>query len=54
MKVVSIDLEKKEFVIEDGTVYSILFDIPNDITIDEFQSLLDESCDIVKRITENE
>ena len=54
MKVVSIDLEKKEFVIEDETVYPIFFDIPNDITIDEFQSLLDESCDIVKRITENE
>lgn len=54
MKVISIDLEKKEFVVEDGTIYPILFDIPNDITIEEFQSLLDESCDIVKRITRNE
>lgn len=48
MKVVKLDIVKKEFETEDGCVYPILFDIDETITIEEFQKLLDESKEIVK------
>lgn len=48
MKVIRLDIEKKEFETEDGVVYPILFDIDETITIEEFQKILDASKDIVK------
>ena len=51
MKVVRLDIEKKEFETEDGCVYPILFDIDKTITIEDFQKILDESKDIVKDLT---
>ena len=48
MKVVRLDIEKKEFEIEGGTVYPILFDIDESIPVEDFQKILDESNDIVK------
>ncbi len=48
MKVIRLDIAKKEFETEDGTVYPIMFDIDETITIEEFQKILDESKDVVK------
>lgn len=50
MKVIELDLKKKEFKTEDGCIYPILFDIDENVTIVEFQKIIDESCDIVKTL----
>lgn len=55
IKVISIDTENKEFTTEDGNTYPILFDIDEDISIDEFQMALDESKEImIKLLDDNE
>lgn len=55
IKVISIDTENKEFTTDDGNTYPILFDIDEDITIDEFQMALDESKEImIKLLDDNE
>lgn len=50
IKVISIDSENKEFTTNDGNTYPILFDIDEDITIDEFQIALDESKEIIIKL----
>ena len=52
IKVISIDSENKEFATDDGNTYPILFDIDEDITIDEFQIALDESKEIMIKLLE--
>lgn len=52
IKVISIDSKKKEFTTDDGNTYPILFDIDEDITIDEFQIALDESKEIMIKLLE--
>lgn len=55
IKVISINSENKEFTTDDGNTYPILFDIDEDITIDEFQIALDESKEImIKLLKSNE
>jgi hypothetical protein len=50
IKVISIDSGNKEFTTNDGDTYPILFDIDEDITIDEFQIALDESKEIIIKL----
>lgn len=52
IKVISIDSENKEFTTDDGNIYPILFDIDEDITIDDFQKALDESKEIMIKLLE--
>ena len=52
IKVISIDSKNKEFTTDDGNTYPILFDIDEDITIDEFQIALDESKEIMIKLLE--
>ena len=51
MKVVKIDFENKTFFTEDGDEYPLMFGINENITIDEFQKILDESEDIMRKIS---
>lgn len=54
IKVVSIDIENKEFTTDDGNVYPILFDIDKDITVDDFQKAIDDSKKIMLNIIKND
>jgi hypothetical protein len=45
MKVVRVC--KNEYELENGDIFPIPFELDNDITIDEFQKLLDESKSMV-------
>lgn len=45
MKVVRVD--KTEYELENGDVYPHVFELDEDITVDEFQTLLDESKALV-------
>lgn len=45
MKVVRVD--KTEYELENGDVYPHVFELDEDITVDEFQRLLDESKALV-------
>lgn len=51
MKVIKIDYEDKTFFTEDGDEYPLMFGIDENITIDEFQKILDESEDIMRKIS---
>lgn len=51
MKVIEIDYENKTFLTEDGDEYPLMFGINENITIDEFQKILDESEDIMRKIS---
>lgn len=53
IKVVSIDTENKEFTTDDGNIYPILFDVDEDITIEEFQQAIDDSKKIMLNIIKN-
>lgn len=53
IKVISIDSGNKEFTTNDGDTYPILFDIDEDITIDEFQIALDESKEIIIKLLDS-
>ena len=50
MKVVNIDFENKTFITDDGTEYPFMFDVNPSITIEEFQILVDESEDVIKKL----
>lgn len=54
IKVVSIDIENKEFTTDDSNVYPILFDIDKDITVDDFQKAIDDSKKIMLNIIKND
>lgn len=51
MKVIKIDYEHKTFLTEDGDEYPLMFGIDENITIDEFQKILDESENIMRKIS---
>lgn len=50
MKVVKIDFENKTFSTEDGEEYPLMFGIDENITLDDFQKILDEGEDIMRQI----
>ena len=50
MKVVNIDFENKTFATDDGTEYPFIFDVNPSIAIEEFQTLVDESEDMIKKL----
>ena len=52
IEVISIDSENKECTTDDGSTCRILFDIDEDITIEEFQIALDESKEIMIKLLE--
>lgn len=55
VKVLSIDVKNREFTTDDGNIYPILFNVDEDITIEDFQRALDESKEIMlKLLNENE
>lgn len=45
MKVVRVD--KTEYELENGDIYPHVFELDGDVTVDEFQKLLDESKALV-------
>ena len=53
IKVISIDSINMEFTTDDGNTYPILFDIDEDITIENFQNALDESKRIMIKLLES-
>lgn len=54
IKVVSIDKINNEFTTDDGNIYPILFDIDEDITIEEFQKAIDNSKKIMLNIIKDD
>ena len=52
MKVVKIDFENKTFFTEDGVEYPLMFGINKNITLDEFQKILDNGEDIMRQIND--
>ena len=52
MKVVKIDFENKTLFTEDGVEYSLMFGINKNITLDEFQKILDNGEDIMRQIND--
>lgn len=54
IKVVSIDIKNKEFTTDDGNTYPILFDIDEDITIEDIQNAVDDSKKIMLNIIKND
>jgi hypothetical protein len=53
IKVISIDVENKEFTTNDGNIYPILFDIDKNITTEGFQKAIDDSKKIMLNIIQN-
>ena len=53
-KVISIDKINKEFTTDDGNIYPILFDIDEDITVEDFQNAIDDSKKIMLNIIKND
>lgn len=54
IKVISIDKINKEFTTDDGNTYPILFDIDEDITVEDFQKAIDDSKKIMLNIIKND
>ena len=50
MKVINIDFDNKTFTTDDGTEYPFMFDVNPLISIKEFQTLADESEDVIKKL----
>ena len=50
MKVVNIDFSNKTFTTDDGTEYPFMFDVDSLISIEEFQTLVDESEDMIEKL----
>lgn len=53
IKVFSIDKINKEFTTDDGNIYPILFDIDENITVEDFQKAIDDSKKIILNIIKN-
>jgi hypothetical protein len=45
-------VEKNEFELDNGDIYPIPFDVNDDISIEEFQKIINSSKDIVIKILE--
>lgn len=54
IKIVSIDKINNEFTTDDGNTYPILFEIDEDITIEEFQKAIDDSKKIMLNIIKDD
>lgn len=50
MKVVNIDFENKTFLTDDGIEYPLVFDVNPSMTIEEFQSFIDESENVIEKL----
>ncbi len=50
MKVVNIDFNNKTFATDDGTEYPFMFDVDPSISIEEFQTLVDESEYLLEKL----
>jgi len=50
MKVTNIDFENKQFETEDGATFPFMFDVDSSITLEEFQMLVDESEEALKKL----
>lgn len=50
MEVVNIDFENKTFTTDDGTKYPFMFDVNPSITIEEFQTLVDRSENVIEKL----
>lgn len=54
MKVIKIDFDNKTFETEDGTEYPFVFDVNPSISLEEFQTLIDDSEEAIKRLLERD
>lgn len=52
MIVKRIDYANNIFITEDGSEYPIIFDMADSITIEEFQELINNSGELLEKITE--
>jgi len=48
-----VEVNSKEFKLENGDVYPHNFDLDEDITVEEFQVLLDKSKDSITELIKN-
>lgn len=53
MKVINIDFENRQFETSDGEVFPFVFDVDSTMTIEEFQLLVDESEEALKKLLNN-
>lgn len=53
MKVINIDFKNKQFETDSGEVYPFIFDVNETITIEEFQKIINESEEALKRLLNN-
>lgn len=54
MKVIKIDFDNKTFETEDGTEYPFVFNVNPSISLEEFQTLIDDSEEAIKRLLERD
>lgn len=50
MKVININLENKTFETDNGEIFPFIFDVDEDITIENFQELIDKSENMLKEL----
>jgi hypothetical protein len=51
-RITSINLDNKEFIVNETITYPILFDFESEITIEDFQKGLDKAKEIISDINE--
>ena len=51
MKVIEIDYENKTFKTEEGDEYPLMFGIDENVTLEDFQQILDDSANIIEKLT---
>ena len=50
MKVIKINLETKTFETDNGEIFPFIFDVDEDISIENFQELIDKSENMLKEL----
>lgn len=50
MKVVNIDFKNKTFETDNGETFSLMFEVDESITLEEFQELVDKSENAIKEL----
>ena len=50
MKVINIDFENKTFETDNGETFTLLFDVDDSITLEEFQELVNKSENAIKEV----
>lgn len=53
MIIINIDFVNKQFETEDGEIYPFIFEVDLSITLNEFQQLIDESEEVLKKLLNN-